>query len=99
MSWQELFEYETQVKNFQELIKTRVYFVSKNVLSQPQVISENTLMYLRTRFDYQMVLSDHYVIFFLKNFTDLPENYLIPRQKKPVKPKIIPDAIPINLDF
>lgn len=99
LSWQELLKIEIEYIKYQKLIATRTYFISENVLSRPQIISENNMIYLITRFEHKVFFSDQYTIYFLKDFADLPENYQLSLEKKVKKPKIIPDAMPINLDF
>jgi hypothetical protein len=99
MNYRELLELEKKDQAFNELISTRIYFISENVLSSPKLIDDNTLMYLRTKFQHDIHVTDDYTIIFLKDFADLPENYLIPKRKKPKKKKIIPDSLPYNLDF
>ena len=58
-----------------ELKETRIYFISTNILSNPQLIDENTLIYLTTKFKYKFYSNDHYSIYLIKNLSCLPEFY------------------------
>ena len=55
--------------------ETRIYFISSNVLSNPQLIDENTFIYLTTKFKYTTKIDDHYSIYFVKKLSCLPEFY------------------------
>ena len=86
-------------QDYDELTSTRLYFISNNVLSNPQLIDENTLIYLTCKYEHHIIVSDHYTIYFLKNFAGLPENFIHKKTIKRKKPNKIPDSFQPNLCF
>ena len=94
-------KYITKSESKDQLIETRLYFISENVLSRPELIDENTLIYLTTKFANKFFSTDHFSIYMLINFSCLPEYYNMHRRrpKKEKKPKKIPDSLQANLTF
>jgi hypothetical protein len=79
---------------------TRVYFISENVLSKPQIINENTLIYLVTKYQPTVYSNEHYSVYLIRDFFCLPERFApYKRPPKPKKPKPIPDAMQPNFCF
>ena len=89
-------KYITKTERAQSEIKpeTRQYFISRNVSSRPQDISEWQLEYLISKFGYERYDGDFFTWFRLYDFYDPPEKYKpiadSPRKKKPKMPRIIP---------
>lgn len=82
-------------EGYQELITTRIYFISHNVLSNPVLIPENTLIYLLTKYQNTQFSDDHYSIYFLKNVALLPETFILPKEKPSPKR----EKLPVNEQF
>lgn len=100
MSWRELLNYEIKLKEYLSHLNTRIYFIDHKTTSAPQIIDENTLIYLTTKFNFNFFVQDNYSVYTIQGFSCLPEDYVIkkPRKKEPKK-KIIPDSFQPNFDF
>lgn len=88
-------------KAYSVIFESRFYFCSRNVLDRGTLIDFNTFVYLTTKYETQLKITDWYIIYRLKSFSGLAKWFLLPEKPKkfPKKQKIIPDSKPIFIDF
>lgn len=100
MHWRELLSIEQKFIEYMSHLNTRIYFIDHKTTSQPEIITENTLIYLTTKYECRFFVQDHFSVYQLINFSCLPSDYVWKKPpKKEPKKKIIPDSFQPNFNF
>jgi len=88
-------------KAYSEIFMTRIYFTSRNVLDRGTLIDFNTFLYLTSKFKHKVKFDEYYTIYRLEKFAALAKWFILPKNKPKIhkKPKIIPDVMPLNINF